>query len=102
VLRKFEELLLAHPQQWPQSANVRFVELTESALIVEASCAFATADADEFAGFRQDALLGLMQIVDDSGAHFARPARTVLFAAPAQAEAVSGVVARPIAKSSAS
>ena len=95
VLRSFEELLNAHPRLWPESASVRFVELAESALMLEASCAFVTADADEFAGFRQEALLGLMQIVDDSGARFARPARTLLFATQPQAEAVSGVIARP-------
>jgi MscS family membrane protein len=95
VLRRFEAQLSAHPRLWPQSASVRFVELAESALMLEASAAFATADADEFASIRQEMLLGLLQIVDDCGACFARPARTLLFASQAPLEAISGVMPRP-------
>ena len=95
VLDRMEAMLEQHPRLWPDTASVRFIELAESALNIEVGCVFATADGDEFALLRQEVLLGLMQIVEDSGARFALPTRTVQLASQLPPEAVSGVMARP-------
>jgi len=80
VLQQFETLLREHPKIWPEGCNVRFIGLGESSLQVEAGCWFATANFDEFADIRQEVLLRLMKIVEDSGAAFAFPTRTLVFA----------------------
>ena len=85
VVRGFEQLLRAHPKIWPEGTYVRFKELGESALLLEAGCWFATADFDEFMQIRQDVLLGLMKRVEAAGARFAFPTRTVQLDAPAPA-----------------
>jgi hypothetical protein len=48
-------------------------------LIFEIGCWFATADWDEFTNLRQDLLLGLLRIVENSGATFSLPARALTF-----------------------
>ncbi|MET0386049.1 MAG: mechanosensitive ion channel family protein, partial [Polyangiales bacterium] len=78
VLDQFDTLLKTHEKIWPEGRSVRFTELRESALIFEASCWFATANADEFSLIKQDILLGLLKIVEECGAAFALPTRALL------------------------
>jgi len=82
VVDGFEGLLRAHPKIWPEGCVVRFRELGESALWIEVGCWFATADFDEFTVIRQDVLIGLMKLVEQSGARFAFPTRTLQLDAP--------------------
>jgi MscS family membrane protein len=79
VLERFDELLRNHRKLWPEGRSVRFKELGESGLTIEVACWFATADWDEFTIIRQEVLLALMKIVEDSGASFALPARALSF-----------------------
>jgi MscS family membrane protein len=76
ILEKLEALLRAQPKLWPDGCVVRFKELGESGLMVEAGCWFATGE-DEYTLIRQDVLLGLMKIVEDCGAAFAFPRRAL-------------------------
>jgi MscS family membrane protein len=78
VITEFDELLAQSPKIWPDGRSVRFKELGESALLIEAGCMFNTADFDEFTKLRQDVLLGLMKIVEQNDATFAMPTRTVM------------------------
>lgn len=81
VLQQFEALLRNHPKLWPEGCAVAFKELGESGLVLDVGCWFATANWDEFVGIRQELLLGLMKIVEDSGAAFAFPVRNLQFSA---------------------
>ena len=96
VVQGFEKLLRAHPKIWPEGCSVRFRELGESALLIEAGCWFATADFDEFMLIRQEVLLGLMKLVEDSGATFALPTRTVQLNAPVPIQAIGDRDAPPL------
>jgi MscS family membrane protein len=95
VITEFDDLLAQSPKIWPDGRSVRFTQLGESALMIEAGCFFNTADFDEFTKLRQDVLLGLMKIVEHNDAIFAMPTRTLLIdpksARPSEAApAVSG------------
>jgi MscS family membrane protein len=91
IINDFDELLAQTPKIWPDGRSVRFKELGESALLIEAGCWFNTADYDEFTRIKQDILLGLMKIVEQNDATFAMPTRTlVLDAKSMPAPATSG------------
>jgi MscS family membrane protein len=77
VINDFNELLSKSPKIWPDGRSVRFVGLGDSSLNIEAGCLFGTSDFDEFAKLREDVLLGLMKIVEQHGAAFAMPTRTI-------------------------
>jgi MscS family membrane protein len=79
IISEFEELLGQSKKIWPDGRSVRFRELGESALMIEAGCFFNTADFDEFTVIRQELLLGLMKIVEQNEASFAMPTRTLTF-----------------------
>jgi MscS family membrane protein len=77
VLTGLERVLREHPLIWPDSINVRFVALAESSLNIEVMAWFQTADWNEFQTIRQEVLLRFMQVVEQAGASFAFPTRTV-------------------------
>lgn len=64
----------------------RFLALGPTSLDIEVLCWFATTDFDEFRVCRQEALLGIMRVVQEAGASFALPAGAMqVVAAPAAA-----------------
>jgi MscS family membrane protein len=76
VLAAIEQRLLGHPKIWPDVA-ARFVAMAADSLTIEINAWFKTVDWNEFLTIRQDLLLDFMQIVEDAGASFAFPTRTL-------------------------
>ena len=77
VLAGLEEVLRAHPKNWPDAVVVRFKELAAASLDIEVMAWFKTADWGEFQLVRQEVLLGFMEVVERAGASFAFPTQTV-------------------------
>jgi MscS family membrane protein len=77
VLEGFERVLREHPRIWNETVVVRFKEFGASSLDIEIMAWFLAEDWGEFQGFRQEVLLGFMDIVEMAGSSFAFPTRTV-------------------------
>ena len=79
LLAEVRRLLYAHPKIESESASIRFANFDASALRLEISAYVVTTDANEFAAIREDLLLRIMNIVEDSGTCFAFPSQTLYF-----------------------
>jgi MscS family membrane protein len=77
VLEGLERTLRSHPKIWPDAVIVRFSAFADSSLDIEIMAWFETADYGEFQGYRQEVLLGFMEIVEQAGTSFAFPTRTL-------------------------
>jgi MscS family membrane protein len=77
VLVDVERTLKEHPKIWPDGITVKLKELGDAGMIVEVSCWFGIKDWNEFMLIRQNLLLTIMQIVEDSGASLAVPSGTI-------------------------
>ena len=77
VLSAVERTLKEHPKIWSDGITVRLKELGDAGMIVEVSCWFATKDWNEFMLIRQNLLLTILQIVEDSGAALSVAAGTI-------------------------
>jgi MscS family membrane protein len=71
VLSEMRRVLNGNPKIESNSVRVRLIELTSSALNVELVCYVLTQDFNEFAAVREDVLLEIMNLVEDSGASLA-------------------------------
>jgi MscS family membrane protein len=72
-------MLYEHPKIESGNASIRFANFDNSALRLEISAYVLTRDGDEFAAIREDLLLRIMSIVENSGAGFAFPSQTIYF-----------------------
>jgi MscS family membrane protein len=77
VLEGLERVLRDHPKIWPDTVVVRFKEFAASSLDIEVMAWFLTRDYGEFQEFRQEVLLGFMDVVERAGTSFAFPTHTV-------------------------
>lgn len=77
VLVKLRELLVGHPRIHPDPIRARFVGFGASSLDVEVFAYVATSDWAEFLGIREDILLRIIDIVEQSGTGFAFPSQTL-------------------------
>jgi MscS family membrane protein len=77
VLDGFERVLRNHPGIWPDAMVVRFKEFAASSLDIEIMAWFSVPTWADFQRCRQEVLLGFMQVVEEAGASFAFPTRTV-------------------------
>jgi MscS family membrane protein len=77
VLAGVERVLRGHPRIWPDEVTVRFAGLGPSSLDVEVLAWFAVPTWSDFLVCRQEVLLAIMQVVQEAGADFAFPTRTV-------------------------
>jgi MscS family membrane protein len=77
ILAELEAALRAHPKIWSDQVLVRLTELKDSTINVEVTAWFQTADWNEFTAIRQELLLRFLEIVEQAGASFAFPTRTV-------------------------
>ncbi|MDX2091559.1 MAG: mechanosensitive ion channel family protein [Kofleriaceae bacterium] len=77
ILDGFETVLRSHPKIWPDDVVVKFAKFGESSLDIEIMAWFQTGDYGEFRAYRQDVLLGFMDVVEREGSSFAFPTRTV-------------------------
>jgi MscS family membrane protein len=77
LLAEIRRLLYQHPKVEPETASVRFANFDASALRLEIFSYVLTRDANEFAAVREDLLLRIMGIVEQSGSGFAFPSQTL-------------------------
>ena len=77
VVEGIEKLLRGNPRVWPDVVVSRLAAFSPSSLDVEVLCWFATTDFDDFRRLRQDALLGILRVVEEAGTSLAFPTRTV-------------------------
>jgi len=77
IVSGFEGVLRGHPRIWPDTVVVRFTNFGESSLDIEVMCWTRSGDQDEYRDFRQEVLLGFMDVVEKAGSGFAFPTRTV-------------------------
>jgi MscS family membrane protein len=80
VLAEIRTLLYSHPRIEAETARIRFVGFGESSLDLELFCYVKTADGVEFNAIREDVLLRIMEVVDNSGTSFSSPSRNVYVA----------------------
>jgi MscS family membrane protein len=77
VLAGFERTLREHPGVWKEDVTVRFMGFGPSSLDIEIIAFFATSQMAEFRAWRQEVLLGFMDVVEAAKTSFAFPTRTV-------------------------
>jgi MscS family membrane protein len=83
VVEGIERLLRAHPRVWPDNVVAKLTAFGPASLDLELLCWFRTTDFNEFRELRQEALLGIMRIVEEAGTGLAFPSATVHFVAAA-------------------
>ncbi len=77
VIAEIRRVLSINPKIEKNTVRVRLIELGSAALNVELVCYILTRDFDEFAAVREDVLLHIMNLVEDSGASLASPSQTL-------------------------
>jgi MscS family membrane protein len=86
VVADVEALLRAHPRVWPETVVAKLAGFSPSSLDVEVLCWFQTTDFGEFRDLRQEALLGILGIVEGAGTRLAFPTQTVHVVGPSPAK----------------
>jgi MscS family membrane protein len=76
VVAGIEAMLRENPRVWPDTVVAKLAAFSPSSLDVEVMCWFETRDFEVFRDLRQEALLGIMQVVEEAGTTFA-PTGTV-------------------------
>ena len=77
VLAEIRKLLYSHPRVETQTVRVRLVDIGGSSLSIELLSYVLTRDFNEFAAVREDLLLRIMDVLEDSGGGLALPAQTL-------------------------
>jgi MscS family membrane protein len=77
ILSGSERALREHPKIWPDEISVVFTDIAESSFRIEITAWFQVTRLFDLARIRQELLLCFMDVVEQSGAAFAYPARTV-------------------------
>jgi len=86
VVEGIEARLRADPRVWPETVVAKLAGLSPSSLEVEVLCWFQTNDFGEFRDLRQEALLGILGIVEEAGTRLAFPTQTLHVVGPAPAK----------------
>jgi MscS family membrane protein len=77
VLAEVRRLIYSHPKVERNTAHVRLTDIAGSALNVEVLGYILTRDSEEFLAIREDLLLRMMEIVEQSGSGLALPSQTL-------------------------
>ncbi|NVB77696.1 MAG: mechanosensitive ion channel family protein [Kofleriaceae bacterium] len=77
VLAGVEGLVRGHAGVWKDDIVVRFMGFGVSSLDIEIICFFSTADMGTFRTWKQEILLGIMDVIERAGTALAVPKRTV-------------------------
>jgi len=77
VLAEIRRLIYSHPKVEGRGSHVRLIDIAGSSLNVEVWAYVLTRDSDEFLAIREDLLLRIMQIMEQSGSGLALPSQTL-------------------------
>ena len=77
VLAEFRRLLYSHPKVETKTVRVRLTDIAGASLSVEVVAYILTQDFNEFAAVREDLLLRMMDVMEDSGGGLALPSQTL-------------------------
>ena len=77
VLAELRRLLYSHAKVETDSARVRLTDVDGSSHTVEIFAYVLTQDANEYAAIREDLLLRMMDVIDESGSALAVPSQTL-------------------------
>lgn len=77
LIKTLQNLLDGQPSVWPKSSSVHIKEVGQSAIVLEVSAYFQSANLEEFSNLRDTVLLMLMEEVEKSDCHYAYPTQTV-------------------------
>jgi MscS family membrane protein len=77
VLSEIRKLLYSHPKVETQTVRVRLTDIAGSSLSVEVMSYILTRDFNEYAAIREDLLLRMMGVLEDSGGGLALPSQTL-------------------------
>lgn len=77
VLAEVRRLLYSHPKIETTSVRVRLTDVAGSSLSVEVFSYILTRDYNEYAAIREDLLLRILDVMEDSGGTLAIPAQTL-------------------------
>jgi MscS family membrane protein len=80
VLGEIRQLLTTHPRVEGKTIRVRLTDVAGSSLTIEVFAYILTRDNNEFAAVREDLLLRMMDIVEESGSGLAMPSQTLYLA----------------------
>jgi MscS family membrane protein len=83
VLSETQRALSDHPKIETNTIRVRLAELTSSAINIELVSYVLTRNFDEFAAVREELLLQIMNLVEDSGTSLASSQKVYLSSDPA-------------------
>jgi MscS family membrane protein len=98
VLSEIRRLLYSHPKVEGGSVRVRLIDIAAAAPTAEALCYILTRDFNEFTAVREDLLLHVMDIVEDSGTSLAQPTQKLYLARdPGIAQEKADAAAKKIA-----
>ncbi len=77
VLSEIRRLLYSHPKVESKTARARLIDIASGAGSVEVFAYIMTQDFNEFAAVREDLLLRMLDLVEESGSGFALPSQTL-------------------------
>jgi MscS family membrane protein len=77
VLAEVRRLLYSHPKIETNTVRVRLIDIAGSSLTIEILSYVLTRDVGEFTAVREDLLLRIMDILEDSGSGLALPSQTL-------------------------
>src|SRR5579871_3154077 len=77
VVSEIRKLLYSHPKVETQTVRVRLTDIAGTSLSIELVSYIMTRDFNEFAAIREDLLLRIMDVMEDSGGGLALPGQTL-------------------------
>ncbi len=86
VLAEIRKLLDSHPKIETASVRVRLTDVAGSSLSVEVFAYILTRDYNEYAAVREDLLLRILDVMEDSGGTLALPSQTLYLSRDAGVE----------------
>jgi len=86
VIAEVRKLFYSHPKIETQSVRVRLTDIAGTSLNVEVFAYILTRDFNEFAAVREDLLLRVMDVMEDSGGGLALPSQTLYLSRDAGVE----------------
>jgi MscS family membrane protein len=86
VLTEIRKLLYSHPKVETQTVRVRLIDVAGGSLSIELLAYVLTRDFNEFAAVREDLLLRIMDVMENTGGSLALPSQTLYISRDAGVE----------------